>query len=73
MLMFKVTNLDYIATMLKGMAIRFHDDGEYNTANELNNMAKELKDISKGLIEELFSEQNTEPTDSEEKKEENHE
>jgi hypothetical protein len=55
MLMFNVTNLDYIATKLEGMAIRFLDNGEVNTAHELSRMSSNLKDMSKDLLYELFN------------------
>lgn len=54
MLMFNVTNLDYIATKLEGMAIRFLDYGDVNTAHELTTMSRNLKDMSKDLLDELF-------------------
>jgi len=54
-LMFNVTNLDYIATKLEGMAIRFLDDGEVNTAHELARMSTDLKGMSKDLLDELFN------------------
>ena len=55
MLMFNVTNLDYIATKLEGMAIRFFDNGEVNTAHELSRISSDLKDMSKDLLYELFN------------------
>lgn len=55
MLMFNVTNLDYIATKLEGMAIRFLDYGDVNTAHELTTMSRNLKDMSKDLLDELFN------------------
>lgn len=54
MLMFNVTNLDYFATELKGMAVRFHDEGDVNTAKELLRISSDLKDMSKALLDELF-------------------
>lgn len=54
MLMFNVTNLDYFATKLEGMAVRFHDEGDINTAKELSIISSNLKDISKDLLDELF-------------------
>ena len=55
MLIFNVTNLDYIATKLEGMAIRFFDYGDVNTAHELSKMSSDLKDMSKDLLDELFN------------------
>ena len=66
MLMFNVTNLDYIATKLEGMAVRFLDDGEVNTAHELSKMSSDLKDMSKDLLDELFNKKDN-VVDSEDK------
>ena len=49
---FSVSNLDYIAVKLEGMAIRFIDNGEEHTGYELKRMAQQLKDISKVVAEE---------------------
>jgi len=49
---FSVSNLDYIAVKLEGMAIRFIDNGEEQTGYELRSMARQLKDISRALREE---------------------
>ena len=49
---FSVSNLDYIAVKLEGMAIRFIDNGEEHTGYEFKRIAQQLKDISKDLREE---------------------
>lgn len=72
MLMFNVTNLDYIATKLEGMAIRFLDDGEVNTAHKLSKMSTDLKDMSKDLHVELFNKKDN-VVDSENKETVKHE
>lgn len=46
MLFFNVTNLDYYAVKLQGMAIILHDDGNITAAKELDNIAMNLKEMS---------------------------
>ena len=46
MLFFNVTNLDYYAVKLQGMAIILHDDGNTAAAKELDNIAMNLKEMS---------------------------
>lgn len=46
MLFFNVTNLDYYAVKLQGMAIILHDDGNTTAAKELDNIAMHLKEMS---------------------------
>lgn len=46
MLFFNVTNLDYYAVKLQGMAIILYDDGNTTAAKELDNIALFLKEMS---------------------------
>ena len=46
MLFFNVTNLDYYAVKLQGMAIILYDDGNTTAAKELDNIAMFLKEMS---------------------------